>query len=245
MQSSTQANHPKTGISCATAVSKTRVSCAALVLAAGVSAVWALPAFAGPVTGQVGVASEYLGKSDEDPAAFGSIRWQTNGFYVNAFASQAATSKGADGEVIVAVGYQRDIGEWGLDVQVMNRQLLNETNGIDSNYYEVQGDLSRDLTERLSTRFRVNYSANGYGNADTAWWSEIQTTYKLTSKDKVSAAYAVRRVENGTDYDAWNVGVKHKFTRAIAGDLRWYDTDGHDLGSRYDGRLVASISYSF
>lgn len=249
MHSSTQTDQSNAAFSGTASVSKASASCAALALAVAVSAVWALPAFAGPVTGQIGVASEYvgkgLGKSDEDPAAFGSVRWQNNGFYVNAFASQAATSKGADGEVIVAAGYQHDIGDWGLDVQVMNRQLLNETNGIDSNYYEVQGDLSRDLTDRVSARFRVNYSANGYGNADAAWWSEVQTTVKLTSTDKLSAAYAVRRVENGTDYDAWNIGVKHKFTKAIAGDLRWYDTDGHDLGSRYDGRLVASLSYSF
>lgn len=207
------------------------------------------PAIADPVSGQVGVASEYtgkgLGKSDEEPAVFGSVRWQTNGFYLNGFASEAASTRGADAEVIVAAGYEREFGDWGVDVQVMHRQMTGETNGVDSGYLEFQADVSRDLTDRLSARMRVNYSPDTYGSTDAAWWSEAQLTFKLTSTDKLSVAYGQRRVDNGSDYDAWNVGVKHKFTPAIAGDLRWYDTDEHDLGSRYDSRLVASLSYSF
>lgn len=209
----------------------------------------AAPASADPISGQVGVTSEYigkgLGKSDEEPAFFGSMRWETDGFYASGFFSQATSSKGADAELIATVGYQRDIGDWGLDAQVMHRQMLHETNGIDSEYVEVQADVSRDLTEALSARVRVNYSPDTYGSGDAAWWSEAQATFKLTSRDKLSAAYGLRRIENGVDYDAWNVGVKHRFTPAVSGDLRWYDTDGHDLGGRYDSRLVASLSYSF
>ncbi|MBO9502271.1 TorF family putative porin [Brevundimonas sp. A19_0] len=202
-----------------------------------------------PITGQIGIASEYtgkgLGKSNEDPAAFGSVRWQPNAFYVNAFISEATSSRGADSEFILSAGYERELGDWDVDFVVMHRQMLNETNGVDSSYVEVQGDISRALTSRVSARFRVNYSADGYGATEEAWWTEAQATFKLTSNDKLSVAYGLRRLDGGNDYDAWNVGVKHKFTPAISGDLRWYDTDSHELGSRYDGRLVASISYSF
>lgn len=224
-----------------------------LALVAGsLLAVSPAAAFAGdpdPITGQIGVASEYtgkgLGKSNEDPAAFGSVRWQPNAFYVNAFISEATSSRGADSEFILSAGYERELGDWDVDFVVMHRQMLNETNGVDSSYVEVQGDISRALTSRVSARFRVNYSPDGYGATEAAWWTEAQATFKLTSNDKVSAAYGLRRLDGGNDYDAWNVGVKHKFTPAISGDLRWYDTDSHELGSRYDGRLVASISYSF
>ena len=93
----------------------------------------------------------------------------------------------------------------------------------------------------------VNAVVRQPGNAKGARIAglEAQATFKLTSADKLSVAYGVRRVDNGSDYNAWNIGVKHKFTPAVAGDLRWYDTDEHDLGSRYEGRLVASLSYSF
>lgn len=224
-----------------------------LALAAG-SLLAASPAAASagdpdPITGQIGIASEYtgkgLGKSNEDPAAFASVRWQPNAFYVNAFISEATSSRGADSEFILSAGYERELGDWDVDVNVMHRQMIGETNGVDSSYVEVQGDISRALTDHISARFRVNYSPDGYGATEEAWWTEAQVTFKLTSNDKLSVAYGLRRLDGGNDYDAWNVGVKHKFTPAISGDLRWYDTDSHELGSRYDGRLVASISYSF
>lgn len=211
--------------------------------------VCAAPALADPITGQVGIASEYigkgLGKSDEEPAAFGSVRWTTNGFYVNAFESESTSTKGANAEVIVGAGYQSEINDWSIDVLVQHRQMIGETNGVDSGYVEFQGDVSRDLTDHISARMRVNYSADTYGTGEAAWWSEAQGTLKLTSADKLSIAYGIRRVDNGSDYNAWNIGVKHKFNAAVSGDLRWYDTDEHDLGSRYEGRLVASLSYSF
>lgn len=215
--------------------------------AAGVTS--AVPALADPVSGQIGIASQYLGKglgkSDEDPALFGSVRWDSNGFYANGFASQAASSKGSDAEVIVAAGYAREIGDWGFDGQVMYREMLNETNGVDSGFIEWQGDISRKLTDRLSARMRFNYASDTYGAGEEAWWTEAQATITLTSKDKLSVAYGLRRIDNGTDYDAWNIGVKHKISSAVSADLRWYDTDGHEFGSRYEGRLVASIAYSF
>ncbi|AQR62557.1 hypothetical protein BZG35_13560 [Brevundimonas sp. LM2] len=218
-----------------------------LLLAAASS--MSVEALADPVTGQVGVATEYLGKglgkSDEDAALFGAVRWEANGAYANAFYSEAASSKGANAELVLTGGYAREIGDWGLDGQVMYREMLNETNGVDSGYFEYQGDVSRDLTDHLSARVRVNYSADTYGAGEEAWWTEAQGTLKLTPKDKLSVAYGLRRIDNGNDYDAWNIGVKHKFSPAVSGDLRWYDTDGHEFGSRYDGRLVASIAFSF
>jgi hypothetical protein len=58
-----------------------------IAVAVSIISAGALPAFADPVTGQIGIASEYigkgLGKSDEDPALFGSVRWQTDVVLVN------------------------------------------------------------------------------------------------------------------------------------------------------------------
>jgi len=210
---------------------------------------WPVTASAGPITGQGGIASEYLGKglgkSDEDPAVFGSIRWESSGLYASGFASQAASSRGADAEIIGAVGYARDINAWSFDGQVMYRQMTGETNGIDSGYFEFQADVSLDVTDSLAGRIRVNYAPDTYGTGEVAWWTEAQGTLKLTANDKLSGAYALRRIENGADYNAWNIGLKHKFTSAVAADVRWYDTDSHALGSRYEGRLVGSLSYSF
>ncbi len=209
----------------------------------------AAPAMAGDISGKVGLASQYLGKglgkSDQDPAVSAALRWTEGGFYADAFYSQAASSRGADSEVIMTGGYVAEFGEYELDSQLLYREMIGEENGVDSGYFEAQFDLSRDFGKTFSGRMRVNYSPDTYGSTDEAWWIEAQGGAKLGDNDKVTVAYGLRRTENGTDYDAWNIGVKHKFTKAFSGDLRWYDTDGHEFGERYEGRLVAALTYSF
>ena len=209
----------------------------------------AAPAMAGEFSGKVGLASQYLGKglgkSDQDPAFSGSVRWTQDGFYGDAFVSQAASTKDAEAEVILTGGYVAELGEFELDSQLLYREMVGEQNGVDSGYFEAQFDLSRDFGKTFSGRLRVNYSPDTYGGGEEAWWVEAQGGAKLYEGGKLSVAYGLRRTENGTDYDAWNVGVKHRFTKAISGDLRWYDTDGHDFGERYEGRLVAALTYSF
>ncbi len=209
----------------------------------------AAPAVAGDISGKVGLASQYLGKglgkSDEDPAVSASLRWTEGGFYADAFYSQAASSKDASSEVIMTGGYVAEFGEYELDSQLLYREMIGEENGVDSGYFEAQFDLSRDFGKTFSGRMRVNYSPDTYGSTDEAWWIEAQGGAKLGDNDKVTVAYGLRRTENGTDYDAWNIGVRHKFTKAFSGDLRWYDTDGHEFGERYEGRLVAALTYSF
>ena len=41
------------------------------------------------------------------------------------------------------------------------------------------------------------------------------------------------------------MGMQHKLADAFAIDLRWSDTDSHELGDNYDGRFVAAATYSF
>ena len=221
----------------------------AVISAVLLSASIAAPAFAGEISGKVGLASEYLGKglgkSDQDPAVSASLRWTQDGFYADAFYSQAASSRGADAEVILTGGYVAEFGDYELDSQLLYREMTGEQNGVDSGYFEAQFDLSRDFGKTFSGRMRVNYSPDTYGSTDEAWWIEAQGGAKIYDGGKLTVAYGLRRTENGTDYDAWNIGLKHKFTKAFSGDLRWYDTDGHEFGERYEGRLVAALTYSF
>ena len=220
----------------------------AILIAAGCAA--ASSAAAGDFSGKIGLASQYLGKglgkSDEEPALSGSVRYTTDsGLYADAFISQAASSRGANAEVILVTGYEAETAGFAFDTQLMYREMLGETNGVDSGYWELQADASRKFGKLFSTRLRVNYSPDTYSSGDEAWWVEAQAGLKAGDNGQVSAAYAVRRIEGGTDYDAWNIGYRHKFTKAFAGDLRWYDTDGHSYGERYEGRLVAALTYSF
>jgi uncharacterized protein (TIGR02001 family) len=200
------------------------------------------------LSGQIGVATEYvgkgLGKSDGDPAVAGQIEYSRSGFYASLFASTAKLSQGADAEVLTTIGYRTEALGLGLDFSVINRDLPGTRKGVDANYTEYQVDASRKFGA-VSTRFRVNYTADGFAGTQEAWWVELQGAVALDAKTRASAAVADRSADGGAEYVAWNLGVKRKLNDAFSVDVRWYDTDGHDYGVNYEGRLVAALTYAF
>ncbi len=200
------------------------------------------------VGADVGVASQYvgkgLGKSGEDVAPFAKVEIEQGGLYANVFVSSASGAQGFDSEIVSMAGWRPRAAGFTFDLGVMNRDLPGTRAGVDSNYWEYQADASRKLGP-VATRLRVNYSPDGFAATKEAWWVELQGTVSAGPRTKASAAIADRSADGGADYRAWNAGVKHKLTDALAVDVRWYDTDSHDLGDNYDGRLVAAATYSF
>lgn len=219
-----------------------------ILAVAGVFA--ASPALAQSVAfeGQAAVGSEYvgkgLGKSDGEVAVSGEIEAGFGDFHASVFASTAKLSQGADAEVITTMGWAPEAAGFAFDFSVLNRDLPGTRAGIDSNYWEYQADVSREFGP-VSARLRVNWTPDGFAATEEAWWVELQGGVKLAAPTKATAAVATRRAHAGADYTAWNVGVKHKLTDAVALDVRWFDTDQHDLGSAYEGRLVGALSYAF
>lgn len=222
----------------------------ALVTAAfGAIFLLAGPALADPeFEGQVGVASEYvgkgLGKSNGEIAWSGQFEVSEGDFHASVFASTAELSQGSDAEIITTVGWAPEVAGFQLDLAVLNRDLPGTRNGVDSNYWEYQADVSRTVGA-VTGRVRVNYTPDGFASTEEAWWVEAQAAYKISGKTKASAAVATRRAHGGTDYTAWNLGVKQKLTDAVSLDIRWYDTDEHDLGDAYEGRLVGALTFAF
>ena len=196
----------------------------------------------------VGVASQYvgkgLGKSDEEVAPFAKAEVGYGQAYANLFVSSASGAQGFDSEVVTTFGWRPQAVGFSFDLAAINRELPGARTGVDSNFWEYQADASRKLGA-VGTRLRVNYTADGFAATKEAWWVELQGTVSVGPKTKASAAIADRSADGGADYNAWNIGVKHKLVEALAVDLRWYDTDSHELGDNYDGRFVAAATYSF
>ena len=201
-------------------------------------------------TGQaeIGVATEYvgkgLGKSDGDPSIFAGVQATHGAFYAKVWVSSADLPQGSNAEIVSSVGYKTRWAGNGLNFSVINRDLPGTRSGIDSNYFEFQTDVSRRLGP-VNTRLRVNYTPDGFSATEEAWWIELNGSVTVAQSTRVSAAVANRMAENGADYNAWNVGVNHTLSDNLALDVRWYDTDAHFRGERYDGRLVAALTASF
>ena len=199
-------------------------------------------------SGELGVASQYigkgLGKSDGDIAPFAKVEAALGQTYASVFVSDAAGAQGYDMEIVSTLGWRPKAAGFAFDLGVLNRELPGSRAGVDANYWEYQADAARKLGP-VATRLRVNYSPDGFAATKAAWWLELQGAVAVSAATKVSAAVANRMADGGVDYNAWNLGAKHRLTDAVALDLRWYDTDRHSAGEPYEGRLVASAAYSF
>lgn len=208
----------------------------------------AAPAGAQSLGGQVGVATEYMGKglskSAGDPSANLTLEATAKAFYGSVFVSTADLAQGSDAEIITTVGWRPKAAGFAFDLSVINRDLPGTRAGVDANYWEYQADVARTLGP-VAARLRVNYTPDGFAATREAWWIEAQGAVPLGARTKASAAFAVRSADGGADYNAWNIGVKHNLNAHWAADVRWYDTDSHNLGASYDGRAVAALSFNF
>ena len=217
----------------------------AAILAAGMLISGA--ASAQDFNGEIGVATENtakgLGKSGGEPSVSAAVGVSYDDVYAEVSGSSVDIAQGADTEIIATVGYAPTIGAYSFDISALHRTLIGSPAGYDDVYMEYQADASRKVGP-VGLRMRVNYSPDSSGGSREAWWVEMQGGVALDARSRATVALGERTIEGGDDYVAWNVGVKRKLTDALALDVRWYDTDSHALGERYEGRLIAALTFS-
>lgn len=220
---------------------------------ATVFAAYAVPASAQSIpdldiSGQLGIASEFvgkgIGKSNGEISPFGSIELGASDVYASVVVAGAELSQGADLEILSTIGYRPKIGSVSFDLAILNRDLYGSRTDYQGNSFEYQVDASQKFGP-VNVRLRLNYTPDGFGATEGAWWNELQTTLSLDAKTKLSAAIGDRSADGGASYAAWNIGAKRKLTDSVTLDLRYYDTDSRQISDAYDSRLVASVSFAF
>ena len=199
-------------------------------------------------SGRLGVATENvakgLGKSDGEPSVSGGVEAAVAGFYAGFSGSTVALSGGADAELVATIGYVREIGGIEVDASAMHKVHTNTVPGYDDRFMEYQVDVSRDLGA-VGATLRLNYTPDGPGAGQDAWWVEGLAGAPLGDRTRVSGSLGRRITDSGVEYTAWNIGARRKLTDALGLDVRWYDTDEHAQGERYESRLVAALNYAF
>jgi uncharacterized protein (TIGR02001 family) len=226
---------------------RTLTTCAALGLALA-----ALPcvcaAAENPWAVKATVASEYMskgtGKSAGDPVLQVDAAYDFGTAYVGAWGGNADTSQGGDSEFHTYVGARPKAGDVRFDLRAMLKTMPGTADGVQSEWLELRADAAVPLAG-TDLRLRVEYSPDNYAATEAAWWVEAQASRKIAKDWKVSAAYGVREQDGGADYRAWNAGVTWKATDRLALDLRWYDTDSHERGENYDGRVYVAATVAF
>jgi uncharacterized protein (TIGR02001 family) len=91
----------------------------------------------------------------------------------------------------------------------------------------------------------VFYTADFFGTGHRAVYFEGRSSYRITKKFSIGGTLGRQTIDQGIDHDTWNAGANYAFTKNIALDLRYYDTDEHRLGRDYGSHYVAAIKASF
>lgn len=205
-------------------------------------------AFGADWSGQVGLASEYIskgaGKSDGQAQVWGRAEVARGGAYAGTWVSTLEVPQAADAEVQVYAGRREKFGATGVDVAAFYKTFPGTRSGVDRDMVELRADVSRKLGP-VQGRLRAEWTPDNFGVAKQALWLEGRLAWALSAVDEVSIAIGERRQEHGSDYLAWNVGVRRALTETLSADLRWFDTDNHRAGDAYQGRIVVGLTASF
>jgi uncharacterized protein (TIGR02001 family) len=199
-------------------------------------------------SGDVTVASEYIskgaGKSGGDPHASLRLERGFGGNYAGAWFGNVETSQGADSEIHLYAGRTARWAGAEFDVRAFYKTLPGTRDGVQEDHLEFRADAARSLAGN-KLRLRVEFAPDGYATAEEAWWIEGQASRKLTPKLTGSVALGAREQNGGSDYTAWNAGLRYAVSERLGVDLRWYDTDSHRLSDNHEGRLVAAATVGF
>jgi len=200
------------------------------------------------LSGSLGVASQGtskgLGQTDGDPQYTGQIEAAKGGLYGGLKAFNVTTSQGADHEKHFYLGERGKFGDYGYNVFLLYRVQEGAKLGYDNDIYELDVTLSRKIN-KTTLKGRYIYTPDGFGTAESAYWLEVGASQKINDKFSLQANLATRQTKDAKDYAAWNYGGSYNLSEKLGLDLRYYDTNQHKRGERYEGRTILSLTQKF
>jgi len=225
----------------------------AAALLAGMSGV--VMAEDSPISANVSIVSDYQyrgwSQTDEKMALQGGFDYaHDSGFYIGAWGSSVSwLSDATDGvsnslELDVYGGYSTELGPIGLDVGLLQYYYpgsypsrdYNSPNTLEG-YVGVSWEF---LTFKYSYAFTDLFGAE---DSDGSQYFDLGAEYEVGAGFTVAAHVGRQKIENGTSYNDWKVGVSKEFVGLTFGlDYVDTDVDNEDLA---DGRVILSVSKSF
>lgn len=205
---------------------------------------------ASPFTASLGAATDYrskgLSKSADGGYVFATADWKSsNGLiYAGVAAATVDVPFGADYETDLKAGVRPRLAGWDLDFAAFYRAFGDANPGADNDYVEFRAQATRSWGP-VNLRLLTWQTPDNAGPVEEANWSEGRITWRAARKVRSSASLGYHDQENGPSYTAWNAGVAVDLTPKVELDLRWYDTDAHQFGSRYEGEAVATLVARF
>jgi len=206
------------------------------------------PVVAGPVFAFTATAaSDYvfrgISQTENGGAVFGSGRVSYDNLYAGAGIENVDFHNSTTAEYDLSAGWTPVVDGFRFDLGVVRYGYIDQPAHTEIDTVELKGVVLHDFGP-LTLGAAVYYSGNYFGSHRDDVYGEGRASYKITPKLTVSGA-AGRQSGGLSDHTTWNAGATFAFTKHLALDLRYADTDEHDLGKTYGSHYTASITSAF
>jgi len=193
-------------------------------------------------------ASDYIfrgvSQTENRPAIFGAARVTDDQFYAGAGIENVDFHNGTAAEYDLSAGWTPVVSGFRFDFGVIRYGYLGEPAHTHIDTVEYKAAVSHDIGP-VTLGGVVYYTADFFGSGHKGAYFAGRITYRLTRDLSASGALGRQTVSDGIGHTTWNTGLDYSFTKNIALDVRYYDTNAHRLGDTYGGHYVAAIKLSF
>lgn len=154
------------------------------------------------------------------------------------------TSPVAGGEGAIFANVAPKLGSLQFNLGVAHKFQTGVREPTDDHSWEFTGAVTRKFG-KLSLRGSLVYSPDDLGSARRSLYWEGGPTLELGKSTCLLAIIGRRNRVDGPDYTSYSAGISRTLFKGATVDLRWYDTNHHELGENFKRRAVVSAKLAF
>jgi uncharacterized protein (TIGR02001 family) len=202
------------------------------------------PVFAFTATAASNYVFRGISQTENAAAVFGSGRVSYENFYAGVGAENVNFHNSTTAEYDLSLGWTPVVHGFRFDIGAVRYGYIDQPAHTEIDTVEFKGVVLHDFGPATLSA-AVFYSGNYFGTHRDDVYAEERGAYRITPKLSISGAVGERQGQGQATRTNWNAGASYAFTKHIALDLRYADTDQHDLGSTYGSHFTAAIKASF
>jgi uncharacterized protein (TIGR02001 family) len=203
---------------------------------------------AGPVYSfSLTAATDYVfrgvSQTENGGAIFGAGRVSYDNFYLGVGAENVDFHTSTKAEYDLSLGWTPKLDGFRFDFGAVRYGYIDQPAHTYIDTVEFKAVALHDFGP-LTLGAAIYVSPNYFGTHRDDVYVQGGASYRITRK--ITLGGAVGRQSDGLqDHTTWNVGGTYAFTKHLALDLRYADTDEHDLGNIYGSHFTAAMKASF
>lgn len=201
------------------------------------------PVFAFTATAASNYVFRGISQTENQAAIFGSGRVSYDNFYAGVGVENVNFHNSTSAEYDLSAGWTPVVQGFRFDFGVVRYGYIDQPAHTEIDTVEVKGSVAHDFGP-VTLGAAVYYSTNYFGTHRDDIYAEGRAAYKITPKLTIGGAVG-RQSDSLASHTTWNAGVTYAFAKHFALDLRYADTDQHDLGNNYGSHFTAALKASF